>query len=922
MELNTDNLYVRRLKVVLLISSVVSLVLLLLSAFEENLTGAWRDYQKQYREVLVARADTDSQREAARAMGIGFQQAYLPDLERVDRCVTCHAGIEDPGQQDAAQPLASHPPIDTSGVSVFAHHPVERFGCTICHAGQGRAVEEEAAHGHGEHWPEPMLAGEAVYTSCGRCHYENDLYGAEADLYAAGAGAERSRAALDRSELGFSVPGVTSASERAIGRGKQLVLDSGCLGCHRYRGRGGTLGPEITYVGDKTKHDFDFANVEGPHTVEQWLFEHFKRPGEVVPGTLMPELGLSDEDARDLAQYMLSLRRKDVPAAYTPAPPRRSGEPVEGKTMFGMFCSSCHGEHGQGSMVLDPELMMLADAPEDLMTPSISNPDTLAVASDEYFRRIIASGRRDTNMLSWAAESGGLTTGEIERLVEHIRDWEPVGADPARISSERGVARYGESLYGSRCAPCHGRNGRGGIGVALNVPTFLVAASDEFLARSIIEGRRNTAMPAWKQLSEQEVCDLVAFMRTWQPSPAAQQDVLAGVAERRASGAGHRIGEALYRGKCSSCHGLHGDGGIGPSLSSDEFLAVVDDAYLSDSIRLGRPGTAMPAWAHLTADDVAELVWYMRTWNDDNHIRLDDYLARGDRDRGQLLFGAVCSSCHGSAAQGATGPQLNNPQFLASASDAVLRHWVTYGRAGTEMRAFGKGEHGVAELTTAQVEDIVTYLRGLETERPVTTSRPGLGIVPLGQEVYVSACAPCHGMKGEGATGSALSNREFLQAASDGYLQATIVLGRDGTPMRAMGEGAGGNVELSSEDVNNVVAYIRSWEHEPPHAEGVIPHRFVFGADLVEGEELYVGHCSGCHGVTGKGAWAPELNNLDFLQAATDGFLQATVARGRSNTPMRAFGIGTGGVAELSSDQINNIVAYIRMWEMEAFDGG
>lgn len=915
MELHTNNLNVMRLKIVLLVSSLISLVLLLLSAFEENLGGDWRGYQRQYREALAGRAATDAQLDAALSMPIVFQQAFLPDLNRVDRCVTCHMGIEDPGQVGAAQPLSSHPPIGRSDTNVFTHHPIDKFGCTICHAGQGRAVEQEAAHGRGEHWPEPMRSGEAVYTSCGRCHYENDLYGAEDDLYSNGAKGGLVRTALDRAELERSVPGVDEAGERAIARGKRLVLQSGCLGCHRYRGRGGTLGPDLTYVGDKTKHDFDFSHVEGPHTVEQWLFTHFKRPGEVVPGTLMPDMSLSDGDAHDLAQYMLSLRRKDVPAAYTPAPPRRSGEPVDGGTMFSMFCSGCHGRQGQGSMVLDPALMTLADRPEDLMTPSIRNPDTLAVASDDYFCHIITSGRRDTNMPSWAADSGGLSDKEIGRIVEHLRQWEPIGVDPVRVSASRGDARVGRSLYESRCAPCHGRHGQGGIGVALNVPSFLVAASDEFLARSIIEGRRNTAMPAWKQLSEEQVCDLLAFIRTWQPTPADPALVLAGVAQRRSAGSSPRIGQAIYRGNCSSCHGLHGEGGIGPSLSTNEFLSVVDDAYLSDAIRLGRPGTAMPAWAHLSADDVAEVIWFMRSWNGDAQHKLDEYLARGDRDQGRLLFGTICASCHGSDAQGGTGPQLNNPSFLASASDAMLRYWVTYGRAGSEMRAFGKGEHGVAELTTTQIEDIVTYLRWMETDRPVTTARPGLGIIPLGREVYQSACASCHGINGEGATGSALSNPQFLKAASDGYLQATIALGRDGTPMRAMGKGAGGNVELSSDDINNVVAYIRSWESHPPFAAGLIPHRFVYGADLIEGEELFAGYCAGCHGVTGKGSWAPELNNVDFLHAATDGFLQATIAGGRANTPMRAFGAGAGGIADLTSDQINNIVAYIRTWE-------
>ena len=111
---------------------------------------------------------------------------------------------------------------------------------------------------------------------------------------------------------------------------------------------------------------------------------------------------------------------------------------------------------------------------------------------------------------------------------------------------------------------------------------------------------------------------------------------------------------------------------------------------------------------------------------------------------------------------------------------------------------------------------MVTYLRRLEVDRPLVTARAGMGIVSRGAEIYAGACAQCHGEHGQGATGSALANPDFLQAASDGFLQATIVLGRDGTAMRAMGKAGQGNVELSPDDVNNVVAFIRSWQRQPP----------------------------------------------------------------------------------------------------------
>ena len=57
---------VRRLKIVLLASSIVTLVFLGLAAFEENLFGEWREHQEAYRAALVERAETPEARATAR----------------------------------------------------------------------------------------------------------------------------------------------------------------------------------------------------------------------------------------------------------------------------------------------------------------------------------------------------------------------------------------------------------------------------------------------------------------------------------------------------------------------------------------------------------------------------------------------------------------------------------------------------------------------------------------------------------------------------------------------------------------------------------------------------------------------------------------------------------------------------------------
>ncbi len=92
---------------------------------------------------------TPQQRALAESTPVQIRQILLPDLNRVDRCTTCHLAVEDPSYGGYPQPLAYHP--------LHEQHPFEKFGCTICHRGQGRATTTADAHGNVPHWDQPML---------------------------------------------------------------------------------------------------------------------------------------------------------------------------------------------------------------------------------------------------------------------------------------------------------------------------------------------------------------------------------------------------------------------------------------------------------------------------------------------------------------------------------------------------------------------------------------------------------------------------------------------------------------------------------------------------------------------------------------------------------------------------------------------
>src|SRR2546427_770861 len=97
------------------------------------------------------------------------RNAYNQPIARVDRCVSCHTGINKPGFEDQPNPFKTHPDRET----LLAKHPPDKFGCTPCHDGQGASVNSVAqAHGDVPFWEHPLLRGEKVQARCNKCHMD------------------------------------------------------------------------------------------------------------------------------------------------------------------------------------------------------------------------------------------------------------------------------------------------------------------------------------------------------------------------------------------------------------------------------------------------------------------------------------------------------------------------------------------------------------------------------------------------------------------------------------------------------------------------------------------------------------------------------------------------------------------------------
>jgi cytochrome c oxidase cbb3-type subunit III len=193
-------------------------------------------------------------------------------------------------------------------------------------------------------------------------------------------------------------------------------------------------------------------------------------------------------------------------------------------------------------------------------------------------------------------------------------------------------------------------------------------------------------------------------------------------------------GEKLYHENCAICHGNEGNGGVGIPLALPAFLEQASDEYLIRTILFGRPGRIMPAFTHLSHQQAKAIAHFVRQWHPDNAPKWDSTAVTGNKEAGALLFDEHCASCHGKDAKGSTGtgvmfsrpkdlpisaPALNNPGFLNSASDAMIKNIVIKGRPGTPMQA--AKQHG---LTDSHVNDIVSYIRSLQRPPQSTANTP------------------------------------------------------------------------------------------------------------------------------------------------------------------------------------------------------
>jgi mono/diheme cytochrome c family protein len=209
-----------------------------------------------------------------------------------DRCGTCHRDVLDPAEKLAPQPLTSHPG------RLLENHPPQRFGCTICHGGNGYAVAAREAHAGGARF-QGFLTGDATEIACGKCHVnEVRLDGAP-----------------------------------HLSHGRELLRRSHCDGCHEIgeAGRSGRPGPDLAGIGQRTN--------------PTWLFRWIKNPHDYADNARMPRFPLEDRYVDALVGYLMTFRG-EAPFDTSAFP---AGDADRGKSLVRLsFCISCHAIEGKG----------------------------------------------------------------------------------------------------------------------------------------------------------------------------------------------------------------------------------------------------------------------------------------------------------------------------------------------------------------------------------------------------------------------------------------------------------------------------------------------------------------------------------------------------------------------------------------------
>lgn len=590
--------------------AIASLAILVVHGlvFYQQFFHKWETYQTSYFDQARTLAKTDAEKQALSERSPKIEQIMVTQFgsERVDRCTTCHIASDDPRFKDSPQPYKTHPFTDELGdVQVNGkwerRHKFADMGCTVCHDGQGRGLQEFYAHGEDEAWTEPML-GYVTHTNW-RKEFKQNLKGKEY---------MQANCAQCHTETNFK-------STPAVNKGRELFTAKNCYGCHRIEGiSNGTLGPDLTEVGKKW-------NVN-------YIYESIVDPRANSATSIMPKMKMTDEEAKALTIFLKSRRgfnyaettldRYRASLNKSPSVPSESSTTSDNKTQPAEItenlitagerlvsekaCVACHKIGDQDGGIST-----------DLSFEGLLKDENWVLGHFKNPRAFVP----DSNMPAFA-----FSDSEFKAMTAYLMNL-----------NQKPTFNNSTEVYKNLCARCHGDKGDGNGTIAIYLDPyprdftnagFMNSKTEERLADSIKNGVNGTSMAAWGNvLSDEEIKGVLDYIAKNYTKSSRKPIKPRNVPEKNPvaiSPASIKRGENIYLQRCTGCHGLKADGKGANSLDiqprprnllNEGFVKSVSDKRLFDAILYGVQGTAMPPWIDygLSNNDVGDLVNYIRS---------------------------------------------------------------------------------------------------------------------------------------------------------------------------------------------------------------------------------------------------------------------------------------------------------------------